>query len=200
MSDLIKAVTASTATLLGTSPFLVGDVCAAHIVAGGTIYGVNHPGQNPLRQGITGGIDSSVHSSQKFLRLTLDGSTVSFTEDDYPALANAHDDSGSLTDANRLRIVAREVGVGGTVTGLLKRVQSDTSGGAASGEFLVKDDTGTMTLEIGDAGSDGEILELWLLDAADIDSTTVTAALPTELECSDVIVATGAARLVGQWK
>lgn len=199
MSDLIKAITASTETQLGTSPFGVGEQCAAHIVGGGTIYGVNHPGSNTLRQG--GGIDTSVSTSVKYQRITLDGSTASWDVDDYANLANLHDDGGSLTDANRLRIVVREIGVGGVVTGILKRVQSDTSGGASAGEFLAKDVSGTgMTIEIGDAGNDGEMIEIWMLDAADIDSTTITAALPTLLTCNDVIVATAAARLVGQRK
>jgi hypothetical protein len=197
MVDIVKALAASTEVQLGNYPFGVGQMAIAETsTASCTIYGVNHPGVNTLRQG--GGIDTSVSSSIKYQRITLDGSTTSWDEGDYSALANLHDDSGSLTDANRLRVVVREIGVGGIVQSIYKRVQSDTSGGPGAGEFLVKTVSGSgQTLEIGAAGSDGEMIEVWIMDAADIDSTTITEDLATQLTCNDVVVASQASRLIG---
>ena len=181
MADSIKEVTASTETLLGTHPFATSQPMAVHVATNATLYSVYHPG---------------VSSATKYFRVTLDGTTTTFSEADYSVLANLHDDGGSLTDANRLRVVARKLGVGGTVTELLARAQSDKSGGPASGEFLVKTVSGNQVLEIGDAGTSGEDLEVWILDAADITSVSVTANLPEETTAQDVVVCTQAARLI----
>lgn len=181
MADSIKEVTASTETLLGTHPFATSQPMAVQVATNATLYSVYHPG---------------VSSATKYFRVALDGTTTEFSSADYSVLDNLHDDGGSLTDATRLRVVVRKLGVGGTVTELLSRVVSDTSGGPGEGEFLVKTVTGEQVLEIGEAGSDGEDLEVWILDAADITSLSVTAHLPEETTAQDVVVCTQAARLM----
>jgi hypothetical protein len=99
-------------------------------------------------------------NTAKYARLIGDGSTTEFTESDAACLANADlQATAGLAAANSLRVV---VTVDGTP---LIRIGSDDT--LAAGEFLVKDDSGTV-LEFQAAPAAGAVIDVHIADAADI--------------------------------
>jgi Fe-S cluster assembly iron-binding protein IscA len=175
----------ATETYLVRSPFQPGQpVNAQSSAASVPVYGVNHPGTNELRQGQ--GIDNTTADDQKVLRITSDGSTVVFDEDDYPALANAHVDSGSLSEADRLRVVVRTLGVGQEHLSILNRVAASAT--PSSGEFNTSEVSGVITLTIGSAETEGIDYEVWILDADDVTlEATLDQYMLTEIDTYAVI-------------
>jgi len=185
------SVADATETYLVRSPFQPGQPVNAQAAVDATeVYGVNHPGSNPLRQGQ--GIDNAVSDDQKVLRIGLDGTTVAFDEDDYPALANAHVDGGVLAEADRLRVVVRTLGVGLLHLSILNRVAASAT--PSAGEFKILEISGVRTLTIGDAGNSGTDLEIWILDAADVvNAATLTQYMLTEVDTYAVLSVDGGA-------
>lgn len=178
MSDQIFNMATGTETLKTKSPFQPGQPVRAESVGAAELYTVNSPGTNELRQGA--GIDTSVSLTQKVGRITLDGTTTTFTVADYPWLANAS--IATLTEANRLEVVAILRGVGQRFLGILNRI--DVAGSPSAGEFRI---TAANALDLGDAGNAGTSVELWMLDASDITNTTFVAGVPQEVDTEDVM-------------
>jgi hypothetical protein len=194
----IVAVPVGTEVALGKTPFIPLQPVAAYAAAAATLYGVDHPGTNALRQGQylndgdpkTVGIGAENGDTVKYLRLSLSagtqaGSDVTFDSADFPALANA--DTAAVTDANRLRVVVRVMGTGNRVLSVLNRVTAAADPGA--GEFKT---SGSTVLTIGEVlVTDGTEIEVWMLDADDIASYSVTANLPNEVLAHGVVSSAG---------
>lgn len=171
----IKELTSGIEELLGTHPFMVeGEMAAYCSAAAKNLYGCNRP------------------EDAKRVRITLDGTTTVFHEDDYPELAALHDDGGALTVATQLRIVVLELGAGDRVLRLLTRVQSDDT--PVDGEFLAVDNTG-MQLELGDAGNEGTDIQIWVNEATDVGTAALTQYTPNHLYANRVVVADNAVTL-----
>lgn len=178
MSDQIFTMPVSTETYKESSPFQPGQPVMAQSVGAAKLYAVNSPGTNPLRQGQ--GIDNSVSNTQKVLRITLDGVTTTYTAANYPALANAS--IATLTEANRLEVVGILRGVGQRFLGILNRV--DVAASPSAGEFKID---GSNNLVLGEAQNEGTSIELWMLDAADVQNTTFVANVPQAVDTRDVM-------------
>lgn len=168
----------ATETYKTESPFQPGQPVQAQSVGAAELYAVNSPGTNPLRQGQ--GIDNAVSDTQKELRITLDGTSTTYTAANYPALLNAS--IATLTEANRLEVVAVLRGVGQRFLGILNRV--DVAASPSAGEFKIDS---SNNLVLGDAGNAGTSVELWMLDASDIENTTFVANVPQEVDTRDVM-------------
>jgi len=178
MGDQIFTMAQATETYKVESPFQPGQPVQAQSVGAAELYTVNSPGTNPLRQGQ--GIDNAVSTTQKELRITLDGVSTTYTAVDYPALLNAS--IATLTEANRLEVVAILRGVGQRFLGILNRV--DVLAAPLAGEFSID---GSNDLILGEAYNEGTSVELWMLDAADITNTTFVAGVPQEVDTRDVM-------------
>lgn len=178
MSDQIFTMAQATETFKEASPFQSGQPVQAQSAGAAELYTVNSPGTNPLRQGQ--GIDNAVSTTQKVFRITLDGVATTYTSADYPALDNANIDT--LTEANRLRLVAVLRGIGQRFLGILNRVDKAASPGA--GEFKID---ASNDLVLGESQNEGTSVELWMLDAADITNTTFAANVPQEVDTEDVM-------------
>ena len=178
MSSQIFTMNVATETHRIESPFQPGQVAQAQSVGASVITAVNSPGTNPLRQGQ--GIDNAVSSTQKVLRISLDGTSTVYTAADYPALANAS--IATLTDANRLLVVAILRGVGQRFLGILNRV--DVAASPSAGEFSIDS---SNDLILGESQNEGTSVELWMLEASDIESTTLVAGVPVEFDTREVM-------------
>ena len=178
MSDQIFTMAQDLETYKEASPFQPGQPVRAESAGAAVLTTVNSPGTNPLRQGQ--GIDNAVSDTQKVFRLTLDGTTLTYLAADYPALDNAS--IVTLTAANRLLLVCILRGIGQRFLGILNRVDVAASPGA--GEFSVDSNN---DLVLGEAQNEGTSVELWMLDAADITSTTFVAGVPQEVDTEDVM-------------
>jgi len=165
-------------TIKEESPFQSGQPVQAQSVGASVITTVNSPGTNPLRQGQ--GIDNAVSTTQKELRISLDGTSTTYTAANYPALLNAS--VATLTAANRLEVVAILRGVGQRFLGILNRV--DVAASPSAGEFKIDSNN---DLVLGEAQNEGTSVELWMLDASDIESTTLVANVPQEIDTRDVM-------------
>ena len=178
MGDQIFTMAQATETYKKESPFQPGQPVQAESVGAAELYAVNSPGTNPLRQGQ--GIDNAVSDTQKELRITLDGVSTTYASADYPALLNAS--IATLTEANRLEVVAILRGVGQRFLGILNRV--DVLVSPIAGEFSID---GSNDLILGDAYNEGTSIELWMLDAADIENTTFVAGVPQAVDTREVM-------------
>ncbi len=168
----------ATETYKVESPFQPGQPVRAESVGASVIVAVNSPGTNPLRQGQ--GIDNAVSTTQKEIRITLDGTTTTFTAVKYPALLNAS--IATLNDANRLEVVCILRGTGQRFLSILNRV--DVAASPSAGEFSID---ASNNLVLGDAGNSGTSAEVWMLDAADLTSTTMVAGVPQAIDTGDVM-------------
>jgi hypothetical protein len=168
----------NTETYKKASPFQSGQPVRAESVGAAVLTTVNNPGTNPLRQGQ--GIDNAVATTQKVFRLTLDGVSTTYASADYPALDNAS--IVTLTAANRLEVVAILRGAGQRFLGILNRV--DVAASPNAGEFSID---ASNDLILGEAYDEGTSVELWMLDAADITSTTFVAGVPQAVDTEDVM-------------
>ena len=184
MSDQIFTMAVNTETYKNQSPFQPGQPVQASSAGAAVLTAVNSPGTNPLRQGQ--GIDNAVGNTQKVFRLTLDGTTLTYASADYPALLNAS--IATLTAANRLEVVAILRGVGQRFLGILNRVNVLAS--PSAGEFSIN---ASNNLVLGEAYNDGTSVELWMLDAADIASTTFVAGVPQAVDTREVMACSVAA-------
>lgn len=178
MGDQIFTMAVSTETYKKESPFQSGQPVRAESVGAAELYAVNSPGTNPLRQGQ--GIDNAVSDTQKELRITLDGVSTTYASSDYPALLNAS--IATLTEANRLEVVAILRGVGQRFLGILNRV--DVAASPSPGEFSIDS---SNDLVLGEAYNDGTSIELWMLDAADVENTTFVAGVPQVVDTREVM-------------
>lgn len=178
MSDQIFTMAQATETYKTASPFQPGQPVQAESAGAAELYTVNSPGTNELRQGQ--GIDNAVSDTQKVGRITLDGTTVKYLKSKYPWLANAS--IATLTEANRLEVVAVLRGTGQRFLGILNRVNVLAAPGA--GEFSIDSNN---DLVLGEAQNEGTSVELWMLDAADITNTTFVAGVPQAVDTEDVM-------------
>lgn len=138
----VKLVTTAVATFNNRSPFNVDQRIFLRAIAGSTVYGTKHPGTNDTTkyQRITG----TAHNANAAITVAT-------------ALNDMHDLGTAITDATRLRVCA-------LVNGVSKvRVANDAT--CAAGEFQQTD---ANTLKFGDALLSTDIVELFVMDAADI--------------------------------
>lgn len=189
--SMIQNLAASTEVVLGESPFTIGRFASAYCAAASKkLYGVLSPGTNRLRMGV---LDTTLAATEKILRIEGDGSAVAFDDADYEQLANAHVDSGTLSEADRLRVVVLEKNSQNQIIRILNRVAaSDTP---ASGEFKTSGDT---VLTVGAALSEGAYFEIWILDASDITTYSPTQYLELDIQIHDVMSADNALQIRAQ--
>jgi len=178
MSSQIFTMAQDLETYKVESPFQPGQPVQAQSVGAAELYTVNSPGTNELRQGQ--GIDNAVSNTQKVGRITLDGTTTTYTAVKYPWLSNAS--IATLTPANRLEVVAVLRGTGARFLGILNRVNVLAS--PSAGEFSID---ASNNLVLGDAGNEGTSVELWMLDAADVTNVTFVAGVPQPVDTQDVM-------------
>ena len=150
---------------LRETPFLPGQKARLSSTAAANVYGANHPTK----------VDAD-----KYLAFQGDGTTVAWDDSDFAALAAAHVDGGALATADILRVIVK---VGGTV---LERVAASAT--PSAGEFKT---SGTTDLTLGDAPDDGQLVEVLILDAADVsqfNAGALTANTPVEVDCTGYVV------------
>lgn len=204
----IVTLVATVETSLESLPFTGHNQIQANATAAATLRGVNHPGINILRQGFglhdgdpaTVGIGSEVSDTVRYIKaqvlptvFTQSGTDITINSNKFPALLNAN--FAVLSEANRLEVVARTVGLNSTdVLGTLKRVTAAAD--PAAGEFKVSEAGGVVTVTVGEvdlvADPVGYSLEIWLADPEDIYSLAIADILPVEAISHDVMTATGA--------
>lgn len=189
MTDQLVSLTASTEVYLRDTPFTPGqNIWVECVAASKKLYGVLSPGTNPIHQN---GVDTKVSTTQKILQIGGDGSTVAFDDEDYPALANAHVDDGTLAEADRLRVVVLERGQNNEVLRILNRVESGDT--PSDGEFKT---SGSTVLTVGAALNEGARFEIWINDAADIETYSPTQYVTLPARVWDVMSADNAMTLL----
>lgn len=170
MAELVTFA-ADTQVELRVTPFLPGQPVRLSSTATPTVYGANHPAKA---------------DDAKYLTFQGDGTTTVWDEDDFAALANA--DVTATTTANQLRVIAK---IGGAIK---KRVTAAATPGA--GEFKTSDVGGKVTITFGDTATDGQKIEVLIMDAADITQLNggsgLTANTPVEDVAYGFMVAGGA--------
>lgn len=173
MTDQIIELLPGVEKRIGASPFGEDQPVAAHSAfsTDANLYGVNHPGTN--------------HAT-KIARIALDGTTTTFNSTDFPLLASAHVDGGSLAEADRLRLVAIIRGVSQRFLKILNRVAASAT--PAAGEFK-SSGAAPITITLGDAENEGASLELWMLAATDIQTSVLDGVGPTQVLAREVFSA-----------
>ena len=173
----IKTLAVDTEVLLGASPFGVEQPARVKSLGAAVLYGIEHPG---------------IADETRVLRIGGDGTTTQFSSAKYSLLASA-DVQATITAANRLRVVVLVKGVGNKILSVLNRVGSAATPGA--GEFKVSG-AGPVLLDVGTAPTDGQVLEVLIMAAADLIQLTggnLTANVPYEIECPRIITCSTAA-------
>jgi hypothetical protein len=189
-AEQIAVIPANTVVVLGNHPFTVGNqVAASSASAGVTLRGVNRPGSYNASNEI------AQPATQDILLVSVQGGTqvgtdVTFDPADYPALANAHVDGGTLDEADRLRVVVQLKGANGRTLGTLHRVAA--SADPASGEFKTSA-AGLLTLGEIDLVDDpiGYTVEVWLIPADKITEQAIPQTVLGEIVVDGVVAAEG---------
>jgi hypothetical protein len=175
MATQITPIAATTVTAIKRSPYMIGNPIHANSVPGATLYGANLPGKD-------------YKYAAKYQAVAGDGSTVAWNSDKIAALLTAHVDSGSLGAADVLRVVVK---VNGSV---IQRVASGAS--PSAGQFKTHTSGGKTTLTVGSTYAVGTSIEVFVIDAAGITTTTLVANVPLEIVGTQVVYATAALQLI----